>query len=80
LATPRQGLRHDDQGAEGVAPGKVKVPRGSPASGATMGWQSELSPTVFDGVDVAAVAGADGEVSLQHRGVMGEENGGPKWE
>jgi hypothetical protein len=41
-------------------------------------WQNELGPVVLGGVGVAAVAGGDGEGSLQHQGVKREENGGRK--
>jgi hypothetical protein len=66
LATPQRGLHHDDEGTEGVVPGKLKVTRVSLASGATMGRRSEWGSAVFDSVGVAAVAGGDGEVSVQH--------------
>jgi hypothetical protein len=53
--------------------GKVRV------GGAMVRWRYKLSLVVLGGVGVATVAGGDEEGSLQHRGVKGEENGGPKW-
>jgi hypothetical protein len=57
----------------------LTVTRGSPPSGVMVGRLSELGLAVFGSVGVAAVAGGDGEVFLQHWGVKGVENCGPKW-
>jgi hypothetical protein len=53
-----------------VAPGKVGEKRAHPGGGSTGRWRSELSPTVFGGVGVAAVA--DGMVQ-QLQGVGGDD-------
>jgi hypothetical protein len=60
------------------APGNTSMEGWVQVGGVMATWQNELGPVVLGGVGVAAVAGGDGEGSLQHQGVKREENGGRK--
>jgi hypothetical protein len=61
------------------APGNTSSEGRMLVGGVIVRWRNELGPAVLGGVGVAAVVGDDGEGSLQHRGVKGEENSGSKW-